>query len=79
MPARVIGGNGFGMIWVLRDGQLHRFGKAPAPVLFQVPVMVADMGEEPFHLLFVLEILGEEKARIPAQQDISDIENDVHG
>ena len=41
--------------------------------------MIADMGEEPFHFFFVIKILGEQKARIPAQQDISDIEDNVHG
>ena len=78
MPARVIGGNGFRMIGMELDCVLYRFRKAPAPVLFQVPLMIADMGEEPLHFFFIIKILREEKARIPAQEDISDIEDDVH-
>ena len=79
MPARVIGGNSLGMIGMQRRCVLYRFGKAPAPVLFQVPLMIADMGKKPFHFFFIIKILREQKARIPAQEDISDIKDDVHG
>ena len=78
MPARVIGGDGFGVIGVQCSRQLHRFSKTPAPVLFQIPFMIAHVGEKPFHFHFVFKILGKQKARIPAQQHIANVKNDIH-
>ena len=47
-----------------------------APVLLQIPVRRADIAEEPLHLLLVVEDAAVEMARVPAQQDIADIEHD---
>ena len=63
---------------MLRNCEFHRLAEAAPPVLLQVPCIVADMGKEPFHFFFIIKILREKKTRIPTQEDISDIKDDVH-
>ena len=58
------------------DEKGHGLVPVPAPVLLHVPVMGADMGEKPLHLRLVLEEAAVEIARVPAQQNVADIEHD---
>lgn len=61
----------------LRDPLGNGLGEAAAAILFQVPGLGADMGEEPFHLRRIArEQLAVEVARVAADQDDADVEYD---
>jgi len=49
---------------------------APA-IAFEVVRRREDVRQEPLHPHLVVEELAEQEARVPAQQDVADVENDV--
>ena len=67
------------VIGVVLDEKGHRLVPVPTAILLEVPFAGADCREEPFHPSLVVEELAVEIARIPAQQDIADIEYDRRG
>ena len=67
-----------GMVGMAGGGFFHGIGKAAAPVLFKIPGRRADMGEKPLDLVLGGEDLAVEYPRVPMQQDVTDVEDDVH-
>lgn len=77
MPIFAEGADMLLTVRVLFDQQ--RFGLRPcaAAVLLDVPVMGADIGEEPGALRFIRDEAAEGKMRIVMNKDFADIENDM--
>ena len=63
------------MLGMARDKLRHALGEGPAAVHLQVPGRRADAGEEILPRRLLGDELAVEMARVPADQDIADVED----
>ena len=56
----------------------HRIGPRPPAILLEIPVVEPDLVEQRIDRRVIAQRVPEGRARIPADQDIADIENDHH-